>query len=189
MLQIHTTADGTIQLKNDNEILVPIITNERVAGFTLEYYQNKLNGVDKIELEKTITDNTIKITSDSTMFINVMLHDYIQPSQLIGKLRACSKALRERGIKQKGYSKVLNMVKENATQYEMHYHEQVRLFNELKSEWLTYELHTGYGCDYGYDMLTEKRYKLEKAQKALQAFEKLNNKIENMKYDYDCVVW
>lgn len=189
MLQIHTAPDGTIQLKNGSVILVPSITNERVAGSTLKYYQNKLNGKNKIELEKIITDNTIKVTSDSTEFINVTKHDYIQPAQLISKLRACSKALRERGIKQKGYSKVLAMVKENAPQYELNYHEQLRLFNELKEAWSTYDLHIGYGCDYGYDLLTEKRYKLEKAQKALWKFEKLNNKIDNMNYDYDCVVW
>ena len=158
--------------------------NERVAQFVEEYYYSKENDINKIELDKTINDKQIRVTSDCTSFININLSNRINLEKLLNDFKIEHKKLVSAGVKTKGYNKVLKMFREQSGTYEELKNKEIVLFKELSDIWTNLELYPGYSNDYEYNYIaTPKNQELRKIKidTVIEDFVRLFNLVEKLK--------
>lgn len=123
-----------------------------------EVYQEYLKN-EPIELEKEITENYIRVQSDSTSYINRIRPELITFDELMDNVRSLQKMAKENNIKLKGVNLLKKFYKENYKEYQERVILHNSIFDELSNAWKTTQLFMGTADDFYYeDFLREKEF-------------------------------
>ena len=147
--------------------------------------------------EKIITDNYIKISTDSTYHVNRNNIKLVSLNEFLENIKLLKRTAKENNTKIIGSNKLIKFAKENYSQYEKEVLEYQRLFKEEGELWRNHNLRMGYSDDvFHKNILTNISCKLQKMtyrDKTLFKFiSKMNNvekAIENAKMENVKKLW
>lgn len=147
---------------SDTLIIVNTDTNtvtKHVKDPIPEVYTDRV----KIELEKIVTEDYIRITSDCTSFVNRSQIQVIELEELLNSVKQLRKICKDNGTQIKGAIKSVKLIKEMYPKYQDQVNTYRENFNTLGKLWENHDLHFGYGQDEFYkDTLQELEFGLQK---------------------------